>query len=134
MPTKIVTDKNFTISKIFWNFFRAFIFTLVVQKYRPSNMRLNIWPTENTYAGCKIPVESWAHKFIQTLPHDYTYTGRKGDSSDEEPEEKICFSVEEGNMNKKSTKKIGDISSSEDEDFPMFTKKRKRLTEISDDD
>ena len=71
-------------------------------------------------------------KFVQTLC-DYRYTGTKVDSSDEEPEEEICFSVEEGNVNEKSTKKIGDISSSEDEDFPPSTKKRKRLIEISDD-
>ena len=61
MPTKIIADENFTISEIFWNLFSAFIFTQVAQKYRPSSMRLNIWPTVNTYAGCKIPVESWAH-------------------------------------------------------------------------
>ena len=36
-------------------------------------------------------------------------------------------------MNKKSTKKIGEISLSEDEDFHTSTKKRKRLIEISDD-
>ena len=53
--------------------------------------------------------------------------------SNEEPGEEICFSVEEGNMNEKSTKKIGDISSSEDEDFPTSTKKRKRHIEIGDD-
>ena len=33
------------------------------------------------------------------------YNGTKADSSDEEPEEEICFSVEEGNMTKTSTKK-----------------------------
>ena len=71
-------------------------------------------------------------KFVQTL-YDYRYTGTKANSSDEEPEEEICFSVEEGNMNEKSTEKIGDISSSEDEDFPTSTKKRKRPIEISDD-
>ena len=71
-------------------------------------------------------------KFVQTL-YDYRYTGTKADSSDEEPEEEICFSVKEGNMNEKSTKKMGDISSSEDEDFPTSTKKQKRLIEISDD-
>ena len=43
-------------------------------------------------------------KFVQTL-YDYRYTGTKADSSDEEPEMEICFSVEEGNMNEKSTKK-----------------------------
>ena len=32
------------------------------------------------------------------------YTGTEAGSSDEEPEEKICFSVEEGNMNDKLTK------------------------------
>ena len=36
-------------------------------------------------------------------------------------------------MNETVTKKIGDIRSSEDEDFPTLTKKRKRLIEISDD-
>ena len=43
-------------------------------------------------------------KFVQTL-YDYRYTDTKADSSDEEPEMEICFSVEEGNMNEKSTKK-----------------------------
>ena len=71
-------------------------------------------------------------KFAQAL-YDNRYTGTKVDSNDEEPKEEICFSVEEGNMNEKSTKKIGDISSSEDEDFPTFMKKQKRLIEISDD-
>ena len=61
---------------------------------------------------------------VQTL-YDYRYTGTKADSSNEEPEEEICFSVQEGNMNEKSTKKLGGISSSEDEDFPISTKKRK---------
>ena len=41
--------------------------------------------------------------FLQTLS-DYRYTCAKADSSDEEPEEKICFSVEEGNMNEKQQK------------------------------
>ena len=41
-------------------------------------------------------------KFVQTL-YEYRYNGTKADSSDEEPEEEICFSVEEGNMNEKST-------------------------------
>ena len=40
---------------------------------------------------------------MQTV-YDFSFTGTKADSSDEEPEEEICFSVEEGNMNKKSTK------------------------------
>ena len=71
-------------------------------------------------------------KFVQTL-YDYTYTDRKADSSDEEPEEKICFSVAEGNMNENSTKKIGEINSSEDEDFPTSTKKQKRPIEISEE-
>ena len=71
-------------------------------------------------------------KLVQTL-YDYRYTDTKSDSSNEKPEEEICFSVEEGNMNKKPTKKIGDISSSEDEDFLTSTKKGKQLTEISDD-
>ena len=67
MPTKIIIDekflptKNFTISKIFWNLFKAFIFTQVAKKYSSSSMRLNIWPTVNTYAGWKIPVESWKY-------------------------------------------------------------------------
>ena len=43
-------------------------------------------------------------KFAQTL-HNYKYTSIKADYSDEEPEEEICFSVEEGNMNEKSSKK-----------------------------
>ena len=71
-------------------------------------------------------------KFVQT-PYDYRYTGTKADFGGEEPEEEIYFSVEEGNMNEKSAKKIGEISSSEDEDFPTSTKKQKRLIEISDD-
>ena len=71
-------------------------------------------------------------KFVQTL-YDYRYTGTKADSSDEEPEGEICFPVEEGNMNEKSTKKKGDISASEDKDSPTSTKKQKRLIEISDD-
>ena len=56
--------KSFTISKIFWNLFRAFIFAQVSQKYRPSSVRLNIRPTFdlNTFARCKIPVESWGHE------------------------------------------------------------------------
>ena len=68
MPTKIITDetflptKNFTILKIFWNLFRAFIFTQATQKYRPSSVRLNIWPIVNTYAGRNIPVESWVYR------------------------------------------------------------------------
>ena len=46
-----------------------------------------------------------------------------------------CFSVEEGNMNKKPTKKKkrNDVSLSEDEDFPMSTKRRKRLIKIFED-
>ena len=36
-------------------------------------------------------------------------------------------------MNKKSKKKIGDISSSESEEFPMSLRKQKQLIEISDD-
>ena len=78
MPTKIIPDekflptKNFTVSKIFRNLFRAFIFTQVVQKYRPSSVRLNIWSTVNTYAESKIPVESWAHRFF--LFHTYCET------------------------------------------------------------
>ena len=47
-----------------WNLFRAFICTQVVQKYRPSSMRFIIWTTVNIDAGCKIPVESWAHRFF----------------------------------------------------------------------
>ena len=35
-------------------------------------------------------------------------------------------------MNKNSTKKTSDISSSEDEGFPTSTKKRKRLIESGD--
>ena len=31
----------------------------------------------------------------------YRYTATKADSSDKEPEEEICFSVEEGSMNEK---------------------------------
>ena len=60
MPAKIITDekflptKNFAISKIFWNLFRVFILTQVAQKYRPSSVRLNIWPTVNTYARCRL--------------------------------------------------------------------------------
>ena len=61
------------------------------------------------------------------------YNGSKFNSSDEKPDEEICVSVKVGNMNETVTKKIGDIRSSEDEDFPTLTKKRKRLIEISDD-
>ena len=43
-------------------------------------------------------------KFVQTL-YDYRYTGTKFDSSDEEPEEEIYFSVEEENMNENTKKK-----------------------------
>ena len=43
--------------------------------------------------------------FVQTL-YEYRYTGTKADSSDKEPEEEICFSVEEGNINESSTKKM----------------------------
>ena len=49
MLTKSITDekilptKNFTIYQIFWNLLRAFFFTQVAQKYRPSSVRLNIW-------------------------------------------------------------------------------------------
>ena len=50
-----------------------------------------------------------------------------------EPEEQICFSVEEGNMNEKSTKKISDVSSSEEEHFPMSKKRKKRLIQICED-
>ena len=32
MPKKIINDKSFTISLIFWNVFRAIIFTQVAQK------------------------------------------------------------------------------------------------------
>ena len=71
-------------------------------------------------------------KFVQTVCN-YRYTETKADSSDEEPEEEFCISVEKGNMNEKSTKTIGDISSSEDKDVPKSTKKPKRLTEIRDD-
>ena len=42
--------------------------------------------------------------FEQTL-YGYRYTNAKADSSDEEPEEEICYLVEEGNMNEKTTKK-----------------------------
>ena len=76
--------------------------------------------------NCKIK------KFVQAL-YNYRYTGIKADSSDEEQKEKICFSVEEGNMNKKSTKKIGNTSSSEDKDFLVYSKKRKQVIKISDD-
>ena len=69
---KIFADTNFIISKIFWNLFRAFIFIRVALKYRPSNVRLNIWPTVNTYTECKIPVESWAFSFF--LFHKYFET------------------------------------------------------------
>ena len=55
------------------------------------------------------------------------------DSNDEEPEEEICFSVEEGNMSEKSTTKIGDINLFEEKDFRTSTKKQKRPIEISDD-
>ena len=48
-------------------------------------------------------------RFVQTL-HEYRYTGTRTDSSDEEPEEGIFFSVEEGNMNEKSTKNVGDVT------------------------
>ena len=51
---KYLPTKNFTIPKIFLILFRAFIFTKVAQKYRPSSVRLNIWRTVNSYAGCKI--------------------------------------------------------------------------------
>ena len=73
-------------------------------------------------------------KFVQTL-YNYRYTITKANSHNEEPEEEIWFSVEEGNMNEKSTTKNRSpiISSSEDEDFPTSTKKRKRLIKISDD-
>ena len=70
-------------------------------------------------------------KFLQTL-YDYRYTATKAYSSNEEPEEEICFSVEEVNANEISRKKQG-RSSSEGEDFPTSTKKRKRLIEISSD-
>ena len=43
-------------------------------------------------------------KFKQAL-YDHRCTGTKADSNDEKPEEEIYFSVEERNMNKKSTKK-----------------------------
>ena len=78
MPMKIIIEenflptKNFTISKIFCNSFRAFIFTQVAQKYRPSSVQLNILPTVNTYARCKIPVESCAHRIF--LFHTYFET------------------------------------------------------------
>ena len=39
-------------------------------------------------------------KFVQAL-----YAYRKADSSDEEPEEEICSSVEDGNINEKLIKK-----------------------------
>ena len=61
---KLLPTKNFTFSKIFWNLFRAFIFTQVAQKYRPSIARLNICATVNTYGGCTIPAELWAHKLF----------------------------------------------------------------------
>ena len=71
-------------------------------------------------------------KFLQAL-YNYRYTEKEADYSDDEPEEEICFSDEEENMNKKSKKKIGDISSSESEEFPMSPRKQKQLIEISDD-
>ena len=69
--------------------------------------------------------------FVQTIYY-YTCTSIKADSGDAEPKEEICFSLAEGNMSEKSTKKIGDRSSSEDENFLTWTKKQKQLIEISD--
>ena len=43
-------------------------------------------------------------KFVQTL-YDYTYTGTKANSSDEEPEEEISFSVEEENITRSQRKR-----------------------------
>ena len=39
-------------------------------------------------------------KFVQTL-YDYMYTRTKADSSDEEPEQDICCSVEESNIKRR---------------------------------
>ena len=60
------------------------------------------------------------------------YNGTKADSSDEEPEEEICFQLK-NETSRDVNKKIGGISLSEDEDSPTFTKKQKRLIEIGDD-
>ena len=43
-------------------------------------------------------------KFVQTL-YDSTYTGTKANSSDEEPEEEISFSVEEENITRSQRKR-----------------------------
>ena len=95
--------------------------------YRPSPIPLVLrFQSPKYVTHCKMK------NFVQTL-YDYRYTCTKADSSDEEREEKIYFSVEEGNMNEKSTKKVGDIISSEDEDFPTSTKKQKRGIRYSDD-
>ena len=61
---KYLPIKNFTISQNFWNLFRTFIFFQVAQKYRPSWVRINVWPTVNTYVVCKIPVELWVHRIF----------------------------------------------------------------------
>ena len=48
MPTKTITHEKilsintFTIRKIFWNLFRAFIFTQVAHKHRPFSVQLNL--------------------------------------------------------------------------------------------
>ena len=74
--------------------------------YRPSQIPLGaveitlvLWFQSPKYVThCKMK------KFVQTL-YNYRYTITKANSHNEEPEEEIWFSVEEGNMNKKSTKK-----------------------------
>ena len=84
MPTKIITDKkflptkNFTISKIFWNLFRVFIFTQMAQKYITSSVRLNIWPTVNTNARCKIQLkkEAWTRSNEKNRWHKLVWRRR----------------------------------------------------------
>ena len=49
------------------------------------------------------------------------------------PERKSVFQLKKETWTRSQQKKIGDISSSEDEDFPTSTKKRKRRIEIGDD-
>ena len=73
--------------------------------YRPSFTRSGsleiplVWRFQSRryVTHCKIK------KFVQTL-YDNRYTSKKTDSSHEEDEEQICFSVEEGNMKVKSMK------------------------------
>ena len=43
-------------SQFFKDLFRGFIWPQVAQKYRLSSVRLNIWPTVNTYAGLYVMI------------------------------------------------------------------------------